>query len=1161
MFRKSCCLAVALFAFVLLKPSSLPAQQVAVAQVSGQVSDPNGAAIPGASVRMTEVDRSVVHTVMTDANGNYLLPGLPVGHYKLEISKQGFKTYLLKEIVLQVNDHVSFNAPLQIGSVAETVEVASEAPLVQTENSAISNVVDSQRMVDLPLNGRYATDLVLISGASLNAPVGDETGTKSFYSSKTISVAGGQANGTNYLLDGGDNNDTFSNVNLPFPFPDALEEFSVETSALPARNGLHPGGVVNIVTKSGTNQIHGDVFDFYRDGVFNASTKRFVPIGNSAAPKPDTLLRNQFGGTIGGRLIPNKLFWFGGYQGTRARASSPTTTHVATQQALNGDFTALEAPPCVSKAKTLKGGFSGNSISPTSFDPAAVALFTSGYVPISTDPCGTLTYSVPSIDNEDQAIGKIDFVASQKQTISARYFLDDFRAPAPFDIHNLLLTTTPGNWERSQSLTLGHTYTFTSSFINSFHGTVSRRRDNRAPDPRDINPTTLGVHMFAAVPDFLLISPVTSYFSVGCGTCAPGFFNVNTAQVADDIDWVRGKHHFAFGVDYIQTQNNTLSGFDENGTYSFTGNVTGDGLADYLLGQQSAFTQSRAQKVAYRERIPSLYAQDTFKANRNLTITAGLRWEPTLWPWDVFHRGSFFSMNDFLSNVHSSVYPAAPAGMLYHGDKGVPAAFTNNHFKNFAPRLGFAWDPKGKGNESIRAGYGLFYDSAMAWFSQRLTSNPPFVNQIDTTQGCGTFSDPWLNYSTSAGCVSASGTDQNPFPAGSVSFPPSSFWVSMPNQMRPMYMQQWNLSFEKQFLNEWSLSLAYIGNKSLHVPLSFDANYIMTGSAVCAEAMFGTKGCATSNEPQRRLFYQMATGGVAPPAGTTTAQYAEGFGAIDRADDTGYSNYNGLMASVQHRFRHGFSVQTNYTWSHCLSVGDFNGDLRQSSYMVQNNPRQDYGNCNFDIRHIFNTTLVASSPFRGQGAMKWLLGGWQFATSIRILSGYPINIVNGKDSLADGNESSGASVGARPELVPGQPVYVNKWVPCGTGNTSICYQVFNPAAFADPTSSSAPVVITPKTGNVYAYTPIRRDAFYGPGTLRFDAGLSRLFPIRERSQLEFRFEAFNAINHTNLKIANIGAAAGINSSTFGRITSASSSGFIPSDTDPRILQFAMKLHW
>ncbi|MBV9183047.1 MAG: carboxypeptidase regulatory-like domain-containing protein, partial [Acidobacteria bacterium] len=860
--------------------------------------------------------------------------------------------------------------------------------------------------------------------------------------------------------------------------------------------------------------------------------------------------------------------WFAGYQATRSRSAASAQTHTVTQAALTGDFSALESAACQSngKGRTLKAPFSANNkTTPSHFDQAALNLFSQGYVPISSDPCGLVNYTVPSINNEDEIIGKVDLNISPKQVLFGRYFIDDYRSPAPFDPHDLILTQYQGNSERAQTFTLGHTYTFTPTFINSFHATVSRRRDNRSVDPRDINPTAIGVNMYVTVPDFFLISSTGGYFQIGCGTCAPGYFNVNTGQIADDVDWIRGKHHLAFGVDFIHTQNNTLSGYDENGTFSFTGNVTGDGLADFLLGAYGGFSQSHAQKVAYRENIPSLYAQDIYKITRGLAITAGLRWEPTLWPSDYFHRGSLFNVNDFLNNAHSSIYPAAapgfapPAGMLYYHDRGVPAAFTNNHWRNFAPRLALAWDPSGAGRQSLRAGYGLLYDSAMAWFTQRLTSNPPFVDQIDNTQGCGTFSNPWLNYAQGSGCGTTNAA-YNPFPAGANVFPAGSFWVSLPSTMRPLYMQQWNLSYERQFLNAWVFSLAYLGSRSLHVPLAYDANYIETSPTVCAE--FGATGCTTANEPQRRLLYQSATGGRVLAPGRFTAQYAEGLGIIDQADDTGYSNYNGLLATIEHRFRQGYSVQANYTFSHCLGDGDFNGDLRQSYYSVPTNPRLEYGNCNFDIRHIFNVSMVATSPLHGKGAVRWLLGGWQFAPSIRVLSGYPVNIVNGKDSLADGNESSGSNVGARPELVPGQPVYVNRWVGCGTGGVNLCYQLFNPAAFADPTSPTAPVPINPKVGNVYAYTPIRRDQFYGPGVVRVDAALSRIFPVRERTQLELRFEAFNAINKFNIRpTSGIGASAAINSSTFGLITSAPTPGFFPSDYDQRILQFALKLHF
>src|SRR5881394_717142 len=356
------------------------AQQVNVAQVSGRVTDRSGAAVPGVAIKMIETQRNIAHTAATDEQGLYVLPGLPVGPYQLEVKKEGFKSYSQTGIVLQVNDHVTLNAVLSVGSVSETVQVTAAASMIQTENASVSNVVESQRISELPLNGRYVTQLVLISGASMSAPGGDEVGSKNFYSSVTISVAGGQANGTNYLLDGGDNNDTFSNVNLPFPFPDALQEFSVETSSLPARNGLHPGGVVNLVTKSGTNSFHGSAFEFYRDGAFNAAPHSFLTASGGSVP--DNLLRNQFGGVVGGKIIKDKLFFFAGYQGTRQHSASSASTHTATAAALAGDFTTLASPGCTgtTTGKTLKAPFVGNQVNPSSFDPVAVKLFSGGYV-------------------------------------------------------------------------------------------------------------------------------------------------------------------------------------------------------------------------------------------------------------------------------------------------------------------------------------------------------------------------------------------------------------------------------------------------------------------------------------------------------------------------------------------------------------------------------------------------------------------------------------------------------------------------------------------------------------------------------------------------------------------------------------------------------------
>lgn len=485
LFRTICAAGYA--ALLFLWSPSAGAQQVSVAQASGRVTDGSGAGVPGAAIKMLETQRNVAHTATSGDQGMYVLPGLPVGPYQLEVKKEGFKSYSQTGIVLEVNDHITLNAVLAIGSVSETVEVSAAASMIQTENASVSNVVESQRISELPLNGRYVTQLVLISGASMSAPGGDEVGSKNFYSSVTISVAGGQASGTNYLLDGGDNNDTFSNVNLPFPFPDALQEFSVETSSLPARNGLHPGGVVNLVTKSGTNSLHGAAFEFYRGGVFNVAPHSFL---TASGAKRDNLLRNQFGGVIGGKIIRDKLFFFAGYQGTRQHSVATATTHTATAAALAGDFTALESPGCTgtSSGRTLKAPFSGNRTNSAAFDPVSLKVFSAGYVPLSTDPCGLLNYALPAMDNENQEIGRIDYVFNNKHNLYGRYFIDDFQAPPPFDTHNLILTQTPGNWERAQSLTIGDNYSITRSLVNSFHVTATRRRDNRGVNPADINP-------------------------------------------------------------------------------------------------------------------------------------------------------------------------------------------------------------------------------------------------------------------------------------------------------------------------------------------------------------------------------------------------------------------------------------------------------------------------------------------------------------------------------------------------------------------------------------------------------------------------------------------------------------------------------------------------
>ncbi|HYM00988.1 MAG TPA: carboxypeptidase regulatory-like domain-containing protein, partial [Blastocatellia bacterium] len=460
-------------AVLILSAVSVCGQAVNFAQIHGRIVDSGGAAISGAEIKATQTSTGLVRTVKSDSDGGYSLPSLPVGPYELEASANGFRSYVQRGIVLQVGEDPEINVTLPVGAVSEKVEVSADAQMVETRETSVSTVIDQRRIVDLPLDGRQATQLVLLSGASANPTLtnNDLISTKNYAngsgsSSVAISVAGGQETSTNYVLDGGDNNDAFSNVNLPFPFPDAIQEFSVQTSTLTARYGLHSGAVVNVVTKSGGNGFHGDAFEFLRNGAVNAK-HFFTPPGKA----DDTLKRNQFGGTLGGPIIKDKLLFFGGYQGTRNREAPPTTTVVVpTAAALAGNFSGLESAACQSSgaARTIKDPltkkpFPNDLVNPSRFNPQALALLK--FVPVSSDPCGKLLFGIPTTGDEDQIIGRVDWIQSQKQTIFGRYFYSNFSDPAIFDGKDILTSIKAGQLSRDQSLAIGDTYTINSRLV------------------------------------------------------------------------------------------------------------------------------------------------------------------------------------------------------------------------------------------------------------------------------------------------------------------------------------------------------------------------------------------------------------------------------------------------------------------------------------------------------------------------------------------------------------------------------------------------------------------------------------------------------------------------------------------------------------------------
>jgi len=1094
------------------------AQVTAVAQVSGTISDPSGAAIASAAVTMTEVNKQTVHSTLSDATGSYTLPNLPVGPYRLEVKVPGFKDYVRTGIELVVNNNIDLPVAMQVGSATETVEVNATAGMVETKENSIANLVDQTRINALPLNGRQVTDLIYTVGAAVPADSGD-TGSKTFWNATRISIAGGQGNGTAYLLDGADATDAMSNVNLPFPFPDALQEFSIETSAVSSQFGTHPGATVNVVTKSGSNGFHGDLFEYIRNGDLDA--RNFFSTTGA-----DTLKRNTYGGTIGGRIVKDKLFFFGGFQGVENRQNPPqSTTHIPTAAMLGGDFSTIASAAC-GKAVALtnpSGGapFPGNQIPLTQMDPVALKLASSYLPTAAANQCGLVTYGIPQTGDEQQWIERTDWVVSSKQTVWGRYFFDHWTNPPVLVGQNLLTSTSPGNLELAQEATVGDSYTFGPTLVNTFHVGFNRRRDNRGPTAFPINWTDLGSNMYSAVPNFLLISGMTGGFTTYCGTCAPGHFNVNSFQVADDLNWVKGRHQIGFGFNVIRVQNNTISGFDENGAPTWNGSVTGLGMADFMLGKMSDFQQTNSTPDDLRSWIMSYYAQDSFRINSHFTLNFGLRWEPTFSDPDKYKRGDSFIQSAFLAGQVSTLHPSAPPGLFFPGDPGIRAANWAGQKANFAPRVGLVWNPSGEGKDTLRIGAALLYDSAETWFNERETTNPPYGNDIDV--GAATLSNPWAGF--------AGG---NPFPQhGNLFFPTSGIYIDMPIHPKSTYVGTWNVTYQRQLGHDWLVSASYLGNKTSHLWIALERNPDIYVPGNCSAGQFGLTAagpCSTTaaaNYQARRLLSM---------ANPVTGNY---YASIDEMDDGAVARYQGLLLSVQHHFAQHFTFLANYTDSYCLSDYDFGAALAGSTNSQIFNRHADWGPCISDARSLFNASLVATSYWNGSKVMKALLSDWELAPLFRARTGQPLTATTGTDN-------------SRTDLGTDRPVQVlpnYRATNSICSSSAICVQWINPAAF------------TPNA--IGAYGDEGRNALRGPGYFGFDLQLSRTFRIKERYRLQVIANAFNIMNHTNYVggFAPAGQPAGatygtvstgLNSSTFGQITGA---------YDPRILQFAMKFYF
>jgi hypothetical protein len=561
----------------------------------------------------------------------------------------------------------------------------------------------------------------------------------------------------------------------------------------------------------------------------------------------------------------------------------------------------------------------------------------------------------------------------------------------------------------------------------------------------------------------------------------------------------------------------------------------------------NSFSQSKEQQLALRGPIPSLYFQDTFHASKRLTIAGGVRWEPEFMPRDQFNRGSTFSFQAFMANQISSVYPTAPAGSFFYGDPGVTKSFTQNSIWQFNPNFGVTWDPSGKGNTVIRGGIQVAYDEANYYTANRNHQNPPFAtNAGPNISGPICFSEPWLVGGTGPGCDQVGGTNTSPYPQPAVplpsqaDFPAQGEWIEIVSPFKVPDTLQWTLSVQREFGHGWQLQVDYIGNKTSNMPVGTaldQAIYqpgvwgpngtgcgpvVTTGPAAKAAGTLGggTVGslCSSTKNQQARFLLTESN----PLAGNAYAGGNTNGGGTINVNDVAWANYNGLVATVQHRLSTTFSMLTNFTWSKCLNVADASGDWSSTPFEDPYSYHMDYGRCGSDYRRIFNTSVIAKSEFNVHGIARYIINDWEFAPLIHIASGGPVNVTDSTDLsfTAEGND--------RPNFVPGVKAVDFVKLHGGNAPASLATREYlNINAFcSNQTTCPNPVTLG-------TFGDLKRNAINGPMSFQNDAQISRIFPVKERINLAARLEAFNVLNHPSFS----NPTATLTSKTFGQISS------------------------
>jgi hypothetical protein len=1144
-------------ALIAVFTSGLSRAQEATARITGTVSDASGAVIPGVQVTVTNTATQVSREVTSDHGGFYQVLALPIGAYKVAATRQGFRTVVSPEYKLLINQALRIDIKMEVGAASEKVEVGAEAAPVETVNATLGQSVTGRVLTNMPLNGRDALDLALLQ-PGVTESNDDNSGAGNY------SIAGGRSDSVTFLLDGGLNNDLIDNSNLLDPNPDAIAEFRLLTSNYTAEYGRNGGGIISEVIKSGSNQIHGSVFDFFRNRVLDANDFFNVPLG---IPRLD-LKRNQFGGTLGGPIRKDKIFFFLAYQGQKQIQAVPDVdVPVYTPQELQGNFSqAVNGGPDPNVAAFLENNPyfaspNGNAaqaiIDPTKIDPVTQNYIKAGLIatsPTNQTVCNTngicsglLSTSLEQTNNADELTTKFDFNLSPKDKIAATIGANRtlFLNPFPY-------ATVPGFPSRTTAdyyfTNIGYTRIFSPTLLNEFHFVT--HRSNYLQDSV-IKQLPAGPSLGIGITPDLNTGPTNIFFDTGYqfgpSENGPTRFVENTFSWTDAVSWTRGKHNWKFGAGFSPYQENLLYDYYTNGEFDFyslsSSTASGNPYADFLLGAASAYFQGPLAASNIRSKSTYVFGQDEWHVSKNVVLTLGLRYEYNTPKADT--EGRSFSV---IPGLQSQRFPNAPLGLVFPGDPGAPTGVNFPDKKNFGPRFGFAWDPTGKGTTSIRGGFGVFYDILKGEDNLQFNGEVPFYaepglffNSIGPAQSgpVGYLEQPYQSYGAT-----------NPFP----SKPPTSnvnFAQFLPinssgavfvvdPHLRTPYVYQYNLSLQHNLFADTVLETNYVGSTGQGLTSLKDINPMVLGTTN-RKLDSSCLGC---------------------------------FGQLPEFQNVSNANYNALEASLTRQPKSsklGTAYFTlAYTYGHNLD--NASGFAQRNSQVPAYSPDLFYASGDSDVRQRISFSGGWDLPFDRMWASgpKRLTKGWSVYPIVTWRTGFPFDIPAGLGDTVDptnpGTSGAGdpylshAAVVAPIRMLNPRhltTIYPTIYGTDANGNCQIStgapitgHFIFDPNSFSNIPLQNNPYYeggnpcfpeLDPVNKPADRTYGLPRNTLRGPHLTNFDAALAKTTTITERVSLEFRVEYFNVLNHPEFAQPTVlDGATNINGSTFGQITTTGS---------------------